>query len=113
MYAMNTDGGEYRYVNPEYGLDITEDILFVIKNPGMSLYEELDSTVVCDSVAVATDKTLCDEIPATLRIPATLVDYVTVDSLTNDSLVIPATEEKTIVVLPVTESVATDTINNK
>lgn len=113
MYAMNTDGGEYRYVNPEYGMDITEDILLVIKNPGLSLYEESDSIMATDSVAVATDKALCDEIPATLRIPATLVDSVAVDSLTNDLQVIPATEKTSIVVLPVTDSVATDTISNK
>lgn len=96
MYAINIDGGEYRYINSQFGVDITEEIWAVLQRPADYQPEPVDSVTAVDS-AVATDNVLSEEIPATLRIPATLIDNYTVDSVAVDSL------KKDLQTPPVTE----------
>ena len=95
MYAINIDRGEYRYINSQFGVDITEEILAVLQRPAD--YVPADSVIAVDSVDVATGEALAEEIPATLRIPATLIDNYSVDSVAVDSL------KKDLQTLPVTE----------
>ena len=100
MYAINTDGGEYRYINPSCGQDLTSDIVSAILYP-----ERLLRVVetVADSVSIATDSYVCDSVPATERIP----------NAATDSVVIPATERIINKVLPLTEGVLTDSLDKK
>lgn len=67
MYAINIDGGEYRYINRQFGQDITSDIVSVILYPERLLRD----TVVAP---VATDSVIVDAIPATERIPNAITD---------------------------------------
>lgn len=103
MYAMNIDGGEYRYINPLCGQDITADIVSVILYPERLLREPVVVPVATDSVYVATDNVMCDTVPATERIP----------DVVNDSIVIPETERISDVVLPVTDTVVADSLKKE
>ena len=54
-YAIDTDNGGYRYINPNFGQDITADIISFILHPESPLYETSENPeAVTDSVA--TDK---------------------------------------------------------
>lgn len=94
MYVMDIDGGEYRYLNPQFCQDVTSDVVSVILYPDKPLRVE-------DSVA--TDTLIFDPLPATDRMP----------EIVTDSIVIPATERLSDAVVSVTGNVVVDSINNK
>jgi hypothetical protein len=56
-YAIDTDNGGYRYINPVFGQDITADIISVI------LYPERPLREVVEVVEVAADSIATEEIP--------------------------------------------------
>ena len=59
-YAIDTDNGGYRYINPVFGQDITADIISVILYPERPLREVVE---VVEVVEVAADSIATDEIP--------------------------------------------------
>ncbi len=89
MYAVNVDARDYRYINPQFGQDITEDLVSVILYPERPLrvVEEISSL---DSVCVATDGVVdiaADSVVVGLSVNdlhiQTVVDSVAVDTIIN------------------------------
>lgn len=108
-YAIDTDNGGYRYINPVFGQDITQDIISVILYPERPL-REIVVEVVTDSIATDDVKML----PAT-DIPATELDANDAKGAAATEEVkieTVATEQDIITVLNISTEV-TDSINNK
>ena len=85
LYAINTDEAGYKYLNKQFGQDITNDVLSVILYPERSLRKIIELVTV-DSTYIATDKPMFDGIPATERIPDVIPDTVIVETVETDTL---------------------------
>ena len=81
-YAIDTDNGGYRYINPKFGQDITADIISVILYPERPLREVVEiAEVATDSVA--TDGTSALPEPETV-VKATENESVVTETSTNN-----------------------------
>ena len=115
-YAIDTDNGSYKYINPMFGKDITQDIISVI------LYPERPLIDVVESIDIAIDSICNDEIPATeIVLPATAVEDTATGveaesaELSSDEMVETEnveTEQFATDVLKI-DTLATDSINNR
>lgn len=117
-YILDIDKGEYKYINPMFGADVTADIISVILRPELPLRE------VVECVEIATDSIACDELqalPATeMEIPATEVEIpVTEIPVTNEETAVVVetenakTEQVELELLDNINTEVTDSINNK
>lgn len=103
-YAIDTDNGGYRYINPLFGEDITKDILSVI------LFPELPLRNVVECLETETDSIL--QVPAT-ELPITELERLLGTSVDNiEKTEIPLTEQMEITNLKSSEEVV-DSINNR
>lgn len=64
-HAVDTDRSGYRYINPEFGEDITEEILSVIFHPELPLRNAVECAEPVDSLSSV------NAVPMTKLIPAT------------------------------------------
>lgn len=115
-YAIDTDNGGYRYMNPMFAQDITQDIISVILHPERPLID------VVESIEMAIDSICGEEFPATETIiPATSVETTATD-INAESVEISSgeaantenygTEQLATDVLEI-DTVVTDSINNR
>lgn len=82
-YILDIDKGNYKYINPLFGENVTADVLSAILRPEQPLRD------IIECAAIATDSIACDSVSA---LPAT-------------ELVIPATEtENQVIEVPVEEA---------
>ena len=109
-YAIDIDNGAYKFINPMFGRDITQDVISVILYPERPLIE------IVEVEEVAPDSVMHDGVPATeVEIPATEIDIPATEIPVEDAQEnrTHETEQVEMTVLEIKNEETVDSINNK
>ena len=101
-YAIDTDNGGYRYINPVFGQDITQDIISVILYPERPLCEIVECT------EVATDSIVCN---GNQSLPATEMEHSVIATEIPATEIVVESAEAVVEKNETTESVEVEQLN--